>query len=556
MSDDQPGGSISGDGADDPMVQAVAFLKEGRLDDAREICEQVLDGNGDNVDALYAMGWIAFCRQDQDAALARFGRVIELNPKHARAHNNIGTILMNAGEAAGAGRHLEAAIAAAPDFTEAYVNLGALRMTQSEPNAALTAFEKAGELMPEDPAILNNLATVKMQLGSVDEAIADYERVVSLKPDLAEARNNLAHALRKKGRMADALASLEQGVAAHPDSPELLANLGVMHYETGAYEAAVGDYERALAVKPDHSRARFLKALPLLALGRFEDGWAAYLERPGVAALAEGLHREPLAADLAGMTVVLRSEGNPSDDLLFLRFAPELSRRGAKVLMWPGSALEALALTVNGIDGVAAGGEAGAGLGALDVALGDLPYLLGIKTPGDIPPPVRISPDQSTAGAMAARLRAAGPAPFIGVTWRRESAVGAPLAALGKALAAAGGTIIMLQPRVGSDVAGKLAEGSGLPVVDFSDVMDNAARTLALVSGLDRYVAIPHIGLLLRQATGGAADVLVPWPPDFRLAGPGDASPWFPQCRLHRAAPGADWRGALETLSQSLAAGA
>ena len=550
MSDDQPGGGISGNGGDDPMVQAVAFLKEGRLDESRAICEQVLDGDGDNVDALYAMGWIAFCQQDHDTALARFGRVIELNPEHARAHNNIGTILMNAGEAAGAGRHLEASIAAAPDFTEAYVNLGALRMTQGEPNAARAAFDKAAELTPGNAAILNNLATVKMRLGEVDEAIADYERVVSLDPDLAEARNNLAHALRRKGRMAEALESLEQGVAAHPDSSELIANLGVMHYETGAYEAAIADYERALAVKPDHGRARFLKSFPLLALGRFEDGWAAYLERPGVAAVADGLHRQPLAADLTGTALALRSEGNPSDDLHFLRFVPELSRRGAKILIRPGSTVEALALTIDGIDGIAVGVEAG-----LDVALGDLPYLLGMKSTGEIPPPARIQAEESTAGAMAARLRAAGPAPFIGVTWRRDRASGVPLAELCTALAPAGGTIIMLQPGVASDVAARLAEGSGLPVVDFSDVMDNAAGTLALLSGLDKYVSIPNVGLLLRQATGGAADVLVPWPPDFRLAGSGDASPWFPQCRLHRAAPGGDWKGALATLSRSLAGG-
>ena len=48
MSDNQTGGSISGNGGDDPMVQAVTFLKEGRLDESKVICEQVLDGNGDN----------------------------------------------------------------------------------------------------------------------------------------------------------------------------------------------------------------------------------------------------------------------------------------------------------------------------------------------------------------------------------------------------------------------------------------------------------------------------------------------------------------------------
>ncbi|MEE8140107.1 MAG: hypothetical protein V3T66_04255, partial [Alphaproteobacteria bacterium] len=165
------------------------------------------------------------------------------------------------------------------------------------------------------------------------------------------------------------------------------------------------------------------------------------------------------------------------------------------------------------------------------------------------------SPDGPGASAMAARLKAAGPPPFIGVTWQRGERGGLPLTDLGAALAAAGGTIIMLQPGVGSDAAGKLAEGSGLPVVDFSDVMEDAAGALTVVYGLDAYVTVPNIGLALRQATGGAAEVMVTWPPDYSLAGTGGSSPWFPRCRLHRAAPGADWQGALETLSHALAAG-
>ena len=118
------------------------------------------------------------------------------------------------------------------------------------------------------------------------------------------------------------------------------------------------------------------------------------------------------------------------------------------------------------------------------------------------------------------------------------------------------GTIIMLQPGAGSDAAGKIAKSSGLPVVDYSDVMDDPVGALMLISGLDAYVTVPSIGFQLRLATGGAADLMVPWPADFRLAGTGDSSPWYPQCRLHRAAPGADWQGAFTTLSQALATGA
>ena len=250
MSKEQPGGGIPGSAEHDPMVRAATLISEERLDEAKKICEQVLDGDGDNVDAIYAMGWIAFCQQDQDVALSRFSRVTELNPGHARAHNNIATILLNTGDTAGAASHLESAIAAAPDFTEAYINLGAVRMAQGQPNIARAPFEKAAELMPGNPAILSNLATVKLQLGEVDDAIAEFHNVVTLKPDLAEAHNNLAHALRQKGHMADAVETLKRGLAALPDSAELLSNLGNVLKAMGRLDEAVVSYRKALALKP------------------------------------------------------------------------------------------------------------------------------------------------------------------------------------------------------------------------------------------------------------------------------------------------------------------
>ncbi|HSR55700.1 MAG TPA: tetratricopeptide repeat protein, partial [Alphaproteobacteria bacterium] len=517
------------------------------------ICEKILAEDADHVDALYVLGWIAFGRKDLRTALDHFQRVIKLKPDHARAHNNIGTVLMTAGNAIAAGRHLEAAVAADPNFTEAYNNLGAVRLTQNEPNAARAAFEKAAALAPNDPGTLNNLGSVKLRLGDADGAIAEFKKALSARPDLAEAHNNLANAYRRKGLLEDAVASLGRGLEAAPDSPELLCNLGVIHYELGDYEAALGDYDRALAAHSDHRRSAYMRTFPLLALGRFGEGWAAYLNRPGVRKTESGLHRQPLAADLGQTTIVLRSEGEAYEDLEFLRFVPELARRGATVRIGAASNLTALALTMDGIDSVAPEGGAD---GVLDVALGDLPYLLGVNAPGDLPPPARFAADASHTQSTAARLNASGKGPFIGITWRRATRSGAinvPIDRLAGALSGVQGTIVMLQQGAGSDVLGRIQAASSLPVVDFSDVLDDMLGSLSLFSLLDHYVCVPGTGLYLRQAVGREADILVPEPPDYRFAGSNPTSPWFPGCRLHRAARGADWAPALTSLSGALA---
>ncbi len=556
MSDDTASGPAANPGGGQQMEQALDHLKAGRFDEAKAICEKILEANKEDVDALYALGWIAFGKKDAKAALDHFRHVVRLKPGHARAHNNIGTVLMSMGDAAGAGRHLESAVAADPTFLEAFNNLGAVRLAQNEPNAALTAFEKAAALAPGDPGTLNNLGTVKLRLGAVDEAIATYQKAVAAKPGFAEAYNNLANAFRRKGRLEEAVEALERGLASVPRSPELLANLGVMHYELGAYETALADYDRALESTPGHRRSAFMRSFPLMALGRLGEGWAAYLNRPNVIKVEAGLQRQPLSSDLGGTTVVLRSEGSAYEDLEFLRYVPELVRRGAAVRIGAGSRVAALALAMDGIDDTA---PEGGGPGVLDVALGDLPYLLGVSTAGDLPPPARLMADGPRTEAVAARLRASGKAPFTGITWQGAARGGlaeVPVEDLARALAGAGGTVVMLQRGTGSDVLARIEQAAGLPVVDFSDMMDDLLGVLGLFALLERYVCVPGVGLYLRQAAGKPADVLVPAPPDYRFAGAGATSPWFPDCRLHRAARGPDWAPALQSLTAALASGA
>jgi hypothetical protein len=52
----------------------------------------------------------------------------------------------------------------------------------------------------------------------------------------------------------------------------------------------------------------------------------------------------------------------------------------------------------------------------------------------------------------------------------------------------------------------------------------------------------------LAAAAGATADVLVPYPPEWRWRRSGE-SPWFPGFRVHRQSPDSDWSGALAGLT-------
>jgi tetratricopeptide (TPR) repeat protein len=59
-------------------------------------------------------------------------------------------------------------------------------------------------------------------------------------------------------------------------NPLTLINHGFLLAAVNRFEEAIGFYDRALEIKPDDTEAHHNRALALLTLGRFEEGWLAY----------------------------------------------------------------------------------------------------------------------------------------------------------------------------------------------------------------------------------------------------------------------------------------
>ncbi|HEX5128410.1 MAG TPA: hypothetical protein VFV90_01630, partial [Usitatibacter sp.] len=90
-------------------------------------------------------------------------------------------------------------------------------------------------------------------------------------------------------------------------------------------------------------------------------------------------------------------------------------------------------------------------------------------------------------------------------------------------------------------------------VSDFSRANDDLEDALAVAFLLDRHVAVSNTNLHLAAAAGATADVLVPFPPEWRWRAQGD-SPWFPGFRVHRQGLDGDWTEALAGLARAIQA--
>jgi Flp pilus assembly protein TadD len=155
------------------------------------------------------------------------------NPDCFLAHNNLGKLLLEKGQADAAINHFQKALALQPDFAEAHNNLGNALLQKGSGDEAIAHFQKALELQSDYANARYNLGNALVQKGRVDEAISHYQQVLKIQPGFAEAHNNLGSLLLQKGQVDEAMAHFRTALEIQPDNATAQYNLGAALLQKG-----------------------------------------------------------------------------------------------------------------------------------------------------------------------------------------------------------------------------------------------------------------------------------------------------------------------------------
>jgi hypothetical protein len=343
--------------------------------------------------------------------------------------------------------------------------------------------------------------------------------------------------------------------------------------DAGRPGEALRRYDALTPIPPSsHDELALGRATACMALGRYDEAWPGMqsrLRRERLVQQAPDVPwaRQPLPEDLTGRRVYVQREQGLGDELLYLRYLPELRKRGARVRYRCGEKLERLLSRVRLAD------EIGATLDPpVDadhyLSVGDLPWALeaGVRTPG-LAASLVLEPLPERVAAMRARLLESGAAPYIGLTWRagtppenQQGIKGRVLwkridpNALGSALSAANATLIAMQRNPIAGEIDALAAAAGRPVHDFGAWSEDLDDALALLAALDDYVGVSSTNMHLLAALDRGGRVLLHFPPDWRWLARDGQSPFFPGFRLYGQAMDGTWQDALERLRADLLA--
>lgn len=515
-------------------------MAAGRLNEAEAALREIARLNPREHFAWALLARAALERGEAEAAVELIRRALDADRKNADYLNLLGVAHGELGRYDDALAALRRSLREQPASAEAHYNVGKVLEKRRELAAARDAFSRAAAIDPRYPNARYMYARALLQLGKVDAAARELDRAL----------------------------------ADEPDNPWLVDQYGKVLAATRGYEGAIEFLAVAAARLPGSVMVRRSHAVALLAAGRFREGWREYLHgrtRYAGGATGESPRSElpaPLASDLHGARVLLRSEQGLGDVIFLLRFLPDLLDRGATVSILAPRKLVPLLARGGLFSEVHEDGPATA-LPAADrvLYLGDLPAVLSAA---DVPPSIRLAPSSARVAEWRRRLTAFGPPPYLGVTWRagtdfrQEREFGRDiralfkeidLAVLGRALRDRAGTLVSVQRAPLAGEAGAIAAASGLQVFDAAAMNDDLEDALALLDVLDDYVGVSNTNTHLRAALGKTGKVLVPFPPEWRWMAAGAESPWFPGFRVYRQTPQRAWDDALAQFAGGLPSG-
>jgi tetratricopeptide (TPR) repeat protein len=505
------------------LRRAVRAHEQGEFAKAERRYTALLDYHPDNFDALHGLGRLHYQHGRLDTALALVQSALKSDLGRADGFSSLGLVFH------------------------------ALRRLAD----ALASYDQGLRLEPDNAELLNRRGVALLELGRPGEALECLERVLMQTPDHFEALGNRGNALMKLNRVADALGSYDRALKLAPGNAQLLTNRAVALRRLDRPHEAVMSARSALVSNPDFAQARFVESVARLTLGDF-GAWRDYESRWSVGLLASQRRNftAPLwlgQESLSGKTILLHAEQGSGDTIQFVRYAPLLAARGAKVLLEVQAELVRLLAPMPGVAAVIARGNA---LPPFDCHCPLLSLPLAFATDlttisADIPYIAPSNEDVAVWRKLLPQRR-----PLIGLVWsggrwhdndlnrslRFESLL--PLIGLSNA------AFVSLQHDVRDDDAAALNAHPDVLQLGrkFRDFADTAAAIASLDAVISADTAVAH----LAGAMGKPLFLLLPFAADFRWLRERQDSPWYPTARLYRQPAFVDWDSVIDTLRQDL----
>ncbi len=231
---------------------ALAYLAESDFSQAiKELETASRDGSGDSGKKATLLLVLTHLRNgDSEAALNEAKNYLALHPDDPTAHNLVGTVYAQMGDAVAARKNFEGALVVDSKYTPATVNLA--RMAQAEGNFldARKLYESIISYDPDNVSVIMALSHVDQKLGDIESAVQWLVEAANVSSDALMARVMLAHYYLRISDLSNAKKYIKEVRALAPDSSEAFMLRGLLAKKEGRLDDALKSFNQLLALDP------------------------------------------------------------------------------------------------------------------------------------------------------------------------------------------------------------------------------------------------------------------------------------------------------------------
>ena len=451
--------------------------------------------------------------------------------------------------------------------------LGTLLLQAGRLAEAETLIQHLLLIAPKNSFALCSLAIIYSDTNRKLEAITLCEQAVAINPNFTEAHNNLGTNLAHLEQNERAVKPLKRAIELKPDFTDAHFNLGLVYYRLKQFDLAENEFNIVIQQQPEHAGVYYNLSLLKLLQGEFETGLPLYESRwkDKQANLQIKNFKEPIwlgVENIQGKTILLHAEQGQGDFIQFCRYALEVEKLGASVILEVPAILFELAKTLSTNFTCVIKDTP---LPAFDLHCPLLSLPLAFKTRLDSVPakvPYFKVPEnkkllwQNKLGDN--KLRDNKPIksrlPQIGIVWSgttlhlNDHNRSISLSQLGSLFNLnAEFHVLQKEVRASDEGALKLLQTFNHVKVHQYDLHD-FVDTAALISEMDLVISVDTSVAHLAGALAAPVWVLLSYIPDFRWLLEREDSPWYPTARLFRQGKQGDWAEVIERVIQALEA--
>ena len=231
--------------------EAKQAFTNGRLEDVKQISEQIISRSPTNEDGNHLLGLVEFHAGNLFSADSFLEKAVRRNPKDPYIYCNYAKLLIQMGRTSEARKQLKLALKQDSNFTDALSVLGNLCLKEGNYEEAKAYYDRVTGTGSEDIESRNGLYFALYKIGDTDSAASGFLDLINNHDRYIPAYINLATIYKEGQHFEKAIEILNKANQVKPYDAEISNLLGALLVETGKEEEGLRYIKQAIDLEPE-----------------------------------------------------------------------------------------------------------------------------------------------------------------------------------------------------------------------------------------------------------------------------------------------------------------